>query len=147
MLYIILAVIGGFLTILNMVINAGLGKRIGVFPGTFVNYVVGLSLILILVLMMGNPLDISTFSNIPFYAFLGGALGVTIVASSNIIIPKIPAIYTVLLNFIGQIFAGVIIDYIRFDYISKGKIIGGILIILGILYNTNIDKKQLTEGK
>lgn len=145
MLYIILAIIGGFLTILSMVVNAGLGKQIGVFQGTFINYVVGLTLILILVLLMGSPLDLNSFNHIPSYAFLGGSLGVLIVASSNVIIPKIPAIYTVLLNFIGQIFAGIIIDYIRFDFISRGKIIGGILIILGILYNTILDKKQLRE--
>ncbi|NLY85320.1 MAG: DMT family transporter [Tissierellia bacterium] len=146
MLYIVLAIIGGFLTILSMVVNAGLGKEIGVFRGTFINYVVGLSLILIMVLMLGSFLDIKTLASIPFYAFLGGALGVIIVASSNVIIPKIPAIYTVLLNFIGQIVAGIIIDYIRFDFISKGKIIGGILVILGILYNSMIDKKQLRDG-
>lgn len=145
MFYLFLAIIGGFLTILNMVINAGLAKRIGVFPGTFINYMVGLTIILILVLIIGPSLDTTSFSNIPFYAFLGGALGVMVVASSNIIIPKIPAIYTVLLNFIGQIFAGIIIDYIRFGSISKGKIIGGILIVLGILYNTSIDKKELAR--
>ena len=145
MFYLFLAIIGGFLTILNMVINAGLAKRIGVFPGTFINYMVGLTMILILVLIIGPSLDTTSSSNIPFYAFLGGALGVMVVASSNIIIPKIPAIYTVLLNFIGQIFAGIIIDYIRFGSISKGKIIGGILIVLGILYNTSIDKKELAR--
>ena len=147
MLYIILAIIGGFLTIMSMVVNAGLGKKVGVFQGTFINYIVGLILITILVFILGSSLDINSLGNIPFYAFLGGSLGVLVVASSNIIVPKIPAIYTVLLNFIGQIFAGIIIDYIRFDFISKGKIIGGILIVLGILYNTGIDKKQLSEEK
>lgn len=147
MLYIILAIIGGFLTIMSMVVNASLAKKVGVFQGTFINYIVGLILILITVLIMQDNLHVDILLNIPFYAFLGGAMGVLVVAGSNVIIPKIPTIYTTLLTFIGQIFAGVIIDYLRLSYISKGKIIGGLLIILGILYNSNIDKKQLSNGE
>lgn len=145
MIYLILAVIGGFLTILSMVVNAGLAKRIGVFQGTFINYIVGLIIMIAAKLILQQNLYKETLTAIPLYAFLGGAIGVVIVASSNVIIPKIPTMYTALLTFIGQIFAGIIIDYWRFGYISKGKIIGGLIIILGLLYNSNIDKKQLLD--
>ena len=66
-----------------------------------------------------------------------------VVASSNIIIPKIPIIYTSLLIFVGQLFTGILIDYLRIGFVSKGKIIGGILILLGLIYNSNVDKKEL----
>lgn len=144
-IYLILAVIGGFLTTMSMVVNASLGKRIGVFQATFVNYIGGIILSGVILFGLRIPLGLTNISDIPFYAFLGGALGVIGVTSFNFIIPKIPTIYTTLLTFIGQIFAGVIIDYFRFNYLSKGKIIGGILIILGMLYNSNIDKKELSE--
>lgn len=145
MIYLLLAVIGGFLTILSMVINASLAKKVGVFQGTFINYIVGLIIIIIITLGLQQHLYVEDLTNIPFYAFLGGVVGVSIVASSNVIIPKIPTMYTTLLTFIGQIFAGIIIDYLRLSHISKGKIIGGLLIILGILYNSNIDRKQLAD--
>lgn len=145
MIYLILAIIGGFLTTMSMVVNASLGKRIGVFRATFVNYTGGIILSALILLILRVPLNLGNTSDIPFYAFLGGALGVIGVTSFNFIIPKIPTIYTTLLTFIGQIFAGVIIDYFRFNYLSKGKIIGGILIILGMLYNSNIDKRELAK--
>jgi transporter family-2 protein len=69
-----------------------------------------------------------------------------VVASSNIVIPKIPTIYSTLLIFIGQIFTGIIIDYFRAGFVSKGKVIGGVLILVGILYNSNVDKKELVKN-
>ena len=147
MIYIILAIIGGFLTILSMVVNASLAKRIGVFQGAFINYIGGLIVILLITMGLREYLHMESLANIPFYAFLGGALGVAIVASSNVIIPKIPTIYSTLLIFIGQIFTGIIIDYLRLSYISKGKIIGGLIVVLGILYNSNVDKKQLVDER
>ncbi|HAG44573.1 MAG TPA: EamA-like transporter family protein, partial [Clostridium sp.] len=90
--------------------------------------------------------NIDNFSNIPFYAFLGGLIGVIVVSASNVVIPKIPTMYTTLLIFIGQIFTGIIIDYLELSSISKGKIIGGLLILLGMLYNSNVDKKQLSNN-
>ncbi|HCQ91447.1 MAG TPA: EamA-like transporter family protein, partial [Clostridium sp.] len=48
MIYIILAMIGGGLTIISMIINASLAKEIGVLRGTLINYIVGLLVILII---------------------------------------------------------------------------------------------------
>jgi bacterial/archaeal transporter family-2 protein len=145
MIYIILAIIGGCLTILSMIVNSRLAGKIGVLQSTFINYVVGLLIALILAVITGslNIVKINNFTNIPLWAFLGGFIGVMVVASSNIIIPKIPIIYSTVLIFIGQIFTGIIIDYVMKGSISKGKIIGGLLIIAGMIYNSNIDKNEL----
>ncbi len=145
-MFLILAIIGGSLTTMSMVVNASLGKRIGVFRATFVNYIGGIVLSALLLVAFKISFNMGDFSQIPFYAFLGGALGVIGVSSFNVIIPKIPTIYTTLLTFIGQIFAGIVIDYFLNGYLSKGKLVGGILIVLGMMYNSNIDKKELEEG-
>ena len=144
MLYIILAILCGCITIISMVINSHLAKEIGVFQGTLINYVVGLLSTILLIAIVRSPvnLSISSYSKIPLWVFLGGLLGVIVVASSNIVIPKIPTIYTTLLIFMGQLFTGILIDYFRVGFISKGKIIGGFLILLGIIYNSNVDKKE-----
>lgn len=144
-MYIILAAITGGLVILSMIINSRLADKIGVLQGTLVNYIVGLTFTLVLVMILKGPKEFITnnLSNVPFYGFLGGFIGVMVVATSNVIIPKIPAIYSTLLIFIGQVFTGIIIDYIRLSSVSKGKIIGGLIIVLGLLYNTNLDKNQM----
>lgn len=148
-MYIILAAITGGLVILSMIINSRLADKIGVLQGTFANYIVGLVFTLVLVMLLKGPKGFITnnLHQVPFYGFLGGFIGVMVVATSNVIIPKIPAIYSALLIFIGQVFTGIVIDYIRLSSVSKGKIIGGLIIVLGLLYNTNLDKKQSGEEK
>lgn len=145
MIYIILALISGAMVILSMVINSKLASKIGVFQGTFVNYIVGVIFVSIILIFSGNLSKISTevMKNVPLWAYLGGSVGVAIVIISNIVIPKIPAIYSTLLIFLGQLFMGMGIDYFSGKLISKGKIIGGLFIILGLVYNLNVDKKEI----
>ena len=148
MVYIILAIIAGAMVILSMIINAKLANKIGVLQGTFINYVSGLIFVLILMLVFKTPgVETIKLNNIPVWAFCGGLIGILIVAGSNVIIPKIPAIYTTLFIFTGQIIAGITLDFIIDDKISKGKIIGGLLIVLGIAYNSRIDKKHTEKTK
>jgi len=145
MLYIILAILCGCITIISMIINSHLSKEIGVFQGTLINYVVGLISTILLLIIVRDPINLSfdSYNKIPVWALLGGLLGVIVVASSNVVIPKIPTIYTTLLIFMGQLFTGILIDYFRMGFISKGKIIGGILILVGIIYNSKVDKEEL----
>lgn len=145
MLYIILAFIGGALVTLASIISSRLGKEIGVIQSTVINYTVGLICILLVCLFNGSLFKISNggFSGIPLWAYLGGMVGVAVVILSNVVIPKIPVIYSTLLIFIGQIVTGIIVDYIFGNPISKGKFIGCIFIILGLVYNYNIDRKAL----
>ncbi len=147
MIYIVLAIICGGLTIVSIIINANLGQKLGVFQGGFVNYVMGLSvtLIIIALLRLTGNFQMDNFTGIPFYAYLGGFVGVMVVVASNIVIPKIPAVYSTVLIFIGQIFTGLFIDYIRIGNISIGKILGGLIIIGGIMYNSYVDKSILIE--
>lgn len=145
MLYIMIAFITGGLVILSMVINSRLGDKIGVFGGTLVNYIVGLVGITIVLLIKdgGINMPLSKLQSIPMWAYLGGVIGVCVVSASNIVIPKIPTIYTTLLIFIGQITTGMVVDFINLHTVSIGKIFGSILILLGLLYNFYVDKREL----
>lgn len=145
MIYIILAIFCGSITLLSMIINSHLATEIGVFQGTLINYIVGLVTTTILIFVVRNSINLSFvgFNKIPVWAFLGGLVGVIVVTTSNIVIPKIPTIYTTLLIFIGQLFTGILIDYFIVGFVSKGKIIGGLLILLGLIYNSNVDRKEI----
>lgn len=144
MIYILFAFLAGVLVLLSMITNSHLAKKIGVFQGTVVNYVVGLVFTIIVMLFINDSTGISynKLTHIPFWAYLGGLIGVMVVAISNVIIPKIPTVYSTLLIFIGQLFAGISIDYFMGNFISKGKIIGGFLIVAGLTYNFSVDKKS-----
>lgn len=142
---IILAMLGGILTTLSMVVNSSLGKKIGVIQSTCINYIVGLICSILVLVALGSSVNISieTFEKMPFYIFLGGAIGVSVVYFSNIIIPKIPVVYSTLLLFVGQVVTGIIIDFFVMSEISFTKLIGAIIIIIGILFNSKIDEKEI----
>lgn len=69
----------------------------------------------------------------------------------NLIVPRVPAVYVVILRFIGQMLTSAIIDYIYLDILSKGKVIGGILFLIGLIINAKIDnvyaQKTLKMGE
>lgn len=145
MIAIFIAILSGVFVILSMIINANLAKYVGVFQGTLINYLAGLLGMTTLMLLYGNMADLNpqTISSIPIWALGGGLCGVVIVASMNVVIPKIPAVYSTLLLFIGQISVGLFVDYLRFDLIETFKIAGVGLVLVGITYNNYVDQKQL----
>lgn len=144
MFTIFLAAISGVFVILSFITNANLAKHVGVFQGTLINYVTGLFGISALMLFYGNMTDLSmsNMSSIPKWAYAGGFVGVMIVASSNIVVPKIPALYTTLLLFIGQIVAGLVIDYMQSGLIDPIQIAGGSLVLVGMVFNIWIDRSD-----
>lgn len=145
LIYIIIAVASGISNLVARNINSILAEKIGLLEGTFFNYVTGLFLSLIFFLLSGEFLNFSfdLFKNLPLHAYLGGLVGVLVVALSNIVTPKISALYFTLIMFLGQLFTGMAIDYFTSGILSIGKLAGGCLVILGLGYNLYIDKKTL----
>ena len=148
-MYIILAITTGALVILSIIANAHLGTRIGIRQGALVNYLVGLLVTTILLVFtsgFGTVIELD-YGKLPKYVFLGGVVGVGIVVLMNIVVPKIPTIYTTLLTFIGQIVAGIAIDFITINSLSISKVIGGSLIVMGMAYNSYVDKSDAFKDK
>lgn len=145
MIYIIISILAGVTIVIGRTINSNLAERIGIFQGTFFNYVVGLlfSIIFLIFSKETFPSTFNNFSSIPFLAYLGGLLGVITIVISNYMTPRISSFYLTLFIFIGQLFMGVIIDFITIGTISIGKAIGGILVLIGLTYNLIVDKNDV----
>ncbi len=139
-MYYILAFIAGTLTIISMVTNSTLASYVGTAQSTFVNFITGLLVSLVMFFFFNN--QSLTFINFPLWALLGGFLAVFIVIITNLVIPKIPAIYTSLLIFVGQLLTGIIIDFLVNHSVNSNKIIGVSIIVLGLFFNFMIDKKD-----
>ncbi len=75
----------------------------------------------------------------PKWIYLGGVIGVIVVMLFNIIVPKVPALKLTLLVFVGQVFAGIILDAIIGKNYSDKSFFGGIVIALGIAINMIIE--------
>ncbi|MBS6503538.1 MAG: DMT family transporter [Clostridium sp.] len=146
MLYILLAILSGVSVVLSRIVNFKLAEEIGTFQGTFFNYLTGFITSLIFFFLTKDYININELS-IPLYAYLGGTIGILVVLMFNYITPKVSSFSLSLLVFIGQLSIGIIIDYFSNNTISIGKILGGLLILLGLSYNISIDKKaQETES-
>ncbi|MTI47141.1 DMT family transporter [Sporosalibacterium faouarense] len=141
---ILLSILAGVSIVLARIINANLAKHIGLLQGTFFNYIIGLFVALIVFLLVNKPFTINnlSFSSLPLWAYLGGLVGVLVVGLSSYMTHKIPTFYLTLLIFIGQLFAGIIIDYLSLNQVSIGKVMGGLLVLSGLSYNLILDKKK-----
>jgi bacterial/archaeal transporter family-2 protein len=143
LIYFLISISAGITIVLARIINSKLAEKIGSLQGIVINYILGL-LFSILFYIFSKEKSIFSYhgDSIPFLAYLGGLVGVLVILGSNYITPRISAFYLALLLFIGQLFIGVIIDYLSYQELSIGKILGGFLVMLGLSYNLWIDKKK-----
>ena len=140
---IFLAILAGVCIVVSRTINANLASVIGIFQGTIFNYIVGLIFSIVFLLFSSERASIShiNLNSVPWWAYLGGVVGVLVVALSSYITPKISAFYLTIIIFIAQFFVGIIIDYLTLNIFSPGKVIGGLLVFTGLTYNLFLDRK------
>ncbi|GGE72482.1 DMT family transporter [Priestia taiwanensis] len=140
----IIAFLAGVSIVVARTINANLAREIGTFQGTFFNFVTGLLFSLVILLISDESLSMSmtSFKSIPPFVYLGGIVGVITIVLSNYTAPKVSAFSLTICIFVGQLFTGVIIDFFTLGDISIGKLIGGLLVLLGFIYNVTLDNKD-----
>ncbi|MBF9016330.1 MULTISPECIES: DMT family transporter [unclassified Oceanispirochaeta] len=143
-IYLFLALISGALVMLSTVINAQLAKRVGLLRGTSVNYAAGLVTAIVILLIMGSrPSEFAVIPSIhPLLIFGGGVLGVIIVSGLSTVVPRIPAVYSTILIFIGQVGAGLVLDYYILDSFAWLQAAGAVVIALGLLSKILVDVKE-----
>lgn len=141
-MYIILAFFIGITIVINMMLNGKLSQSVGMINGIWVNYFMAtISSIIICLFTVDFSQSFMVIKSVPIIYFLGGFIGVLTTYLFNLIVPKIPAVYVVLLRFIGQMLTSALIDYVYLDTFSKGKIIGGVLFFIGLIVNAKADNK------
>lgn len=139
------AVLAGCLVVLSMVMNSRISRSIGVFQGTFSNYAVGLLtsiLVILACLATGADFGGEGATLPPWYAYCGGLIGVVIVASCNVVIPRIPVVYSAVLIFLGQIVTGLVVDALVSGVFDRYKALGAALVTCGLFVNAWIDARS-----
>lgn len=147
MIYILLSFLTGVTIVINMMLNGKLTQREGMINGVIINYLTAaISSIILCALMLKSMPSYSTIKAIPLPYFLGGIIGVLTTYLFNIIVHRVPAVYIVILRFIGQMLTSAFIDYLYLNIFSKGKIIGGILFLIGLIINARVDNRYKQEN-
>ena len=141
MMYLFAVLAGGFV-VLSMVMNSQLSRGVGIFQGVFINFAGGLLTSLpvyFLYLHFGWEAFAGMSTSTPWYAFFGAFLAIAVVASCNVVIPKIPVVFSAVLIFLGQIVTGLILDAVTAGSFDPYKAIGALLITAGLFVNAKID--------
>lgn len=135
-LYLIPAVAAGILTMIQMVYNSHLASLKGAFYSARVNVISGLFGSLLYSFIFFSESTAKGFSHLsstPFYVIvMGGLLACVVVVNTNIVIPKIPAVFSALLLSAGQLIAAVLIDYFLYGIFTLNQLIGALVILIGI---------------
>ncbi len=141
MFYVLISIAAGAIVVISRILNTKLSETVGLIGSSFFNYLTGIFAALILFLIFRDTITLSQLYKIPFYAYLGGILGVIIVILNSVITPKMSSFYATLIIFIGQLFTGIIIDWITLKTLPFAKVIGGLLVVAGLAYNLYIDSE------
>lgn len=136
---VILSLFAGVTVVLSRTINSRLSIETSPIVGSFINHVVGLPICIVLTLLFQSSFSISITGNSPFI-YLGGVLGVVTILLFNITVPKISAFRLTLLSFVGQIFTGILLDFVFEVEFSPSTFTGGIIIAAGLLINMILEQ-------
>ena len=126
-----LGVVAGSMITIQSVLNAALGKKTGNFGSVLVLTVVRIAIVLILTMALPNTASLTNLPGLAeWYLYLGGVLGVAILAAPIFLIPRIGATSTLTALVVGQLFLALIIDH--FGLFSVPKIEINLIRIMGI---------------
>jgi transporter family-2 protein len=131
-LFITYAITAGILVGLSRQLNGRLALSTSPLIASFFNHAVGFVFLTGLGLFLGNLL-LPGASGTPWWAYLGGPVGVVFVASGSWLIARIGAVNTALLVIGGQMVSGVVLDLLRGAPVTLwASALGVVLIIAGM---------------
>lgn len=129
---------GGFVAI-QSVLNSTLGQRVGTFGAILILTFISAVMVIILILLYPSTADFSKLPGLSeWYLYLGGIIGIAIVAAPILLVPKIGTTTTITAIILGQLLFALIID--QFGLFAAPKIIisfpraiGVLLVAVGVL--------------
>jgi len=128
--FILLACLGGILVGLSRQLNGRLSISTTPLIASFWNHAIGFCVLTVLGLFVGGLLPAGA-AEAPWYAYLGGPIGVIFVAAGSWAIARIGAVNSALLIIGGQMVTGVALDYVSAAPASFWANATGIVLIIG----------------
>ncbi len=130
--FVLIAFLGGASVSLSRQINGRLSLSTSAMHASFWNHIVGFGLLSLMALAFGGLFAPGT-AEAPYWAYLGGTIGVVFIALSSWLVAKIGAAQTALLIIAGQMISGVVLDIVMGAPGNPlARIIGVALILAGM---------------
>lgn len=137
--FIILAVGAGLLVGLSRQLNGRLALSTNAWESSFWNHIVGLVFVSLIALLAGGLFGDAPLGA-PWWAYLGGPIGVLFIAAGSWAINRIGAAQTAMLIIAGQMISGVAIDMAMGVPGQLWARIAGVALILGGMWVTRTAK-------
>lgn len=134
-MYYILAIIMGIMIVVSPVLNGQLTLKVGTYKTSLLNFGIGTLVATAALLFFGMENLNYEYINIEPYKYMGFVFGLFVILIYNHVSSRLPAIYIVLLPFMGQTIMSSIVDYFLFDSFNFKKLIGVLLVFTGVWLN------------
>jgi bacterial/archaeal transporter family-2 protein len=134
----LIGVLAGSMITVQSVLNSVLGRKTGNFGSVLILTFVSIGVLLILIALFPSASNLRELPSLSeWYLYLGGILGVVILAAPIFLIPRIGVTSTLMGLVIGQLVLAVVFDHFGFFNtprieINLIRIIGLILLIAGV---------------
>ena len=130
--------VGGALTV-QIGMNATLARAIGSpLWAAVVNFSIGLVALIGIAVLAGSRASTDTLGQVPAWAWVGGVLGATYVASMTVLGPRLGGMTVVALVLAGQLTVALVVD--RFGIlgypqvaVTPTRLLGAVLLLAGAL--------------
>lgn len=127
-----MGIIAGSMITIQSVLNSALGKKTGNLGSVLVLTVVSILLLLLLIILFPDTANLKNMPGVSeWYLYVGGVLGVAILAAPIFLIPRIGATSTLTALVVGQLLLALIIDH--FGLFSFPKIEINLMRTMGII--------------
>lgn len=135
----LMALLSGASLIVSRSLNGLLAQETSPYSSTLMNYLTG-SIASFVLVMMIEPYMIQAFNISDFYIrgtqFLGGVIGVFNIFILNKIVMKTSPVQLTFVIFLSQMISAMILDAIFLTTISFTKILGCVLVIIGMIISS-----------
>ncbi len=141
---VLFATLSGVTIVLARTLNARLSAKQGAMRSTVMNYVTGLGCTVLLALLVGRsePMFANFQMSGNWFMYMGGMVGVCLIMLLNITVGKVSAVAFTLLQCIGQVATGLLLDTISTGMFSWRSAIGGVLVAVGLCINTLLERRR-----
>lgn len=139
LLYLVLSFLLGCLNVINRTINFQATKHLGNNSGCMMNYIVAsIASLCVLLIYPDAHFTLQDFVSAPIYLYLGGVFGVIAFFLNITSLHKLNLFQSGLIILIGQLIASFLLDF-AFGYtFSFTKIIGILILIIGVIYDKKV---------
>ena len=134
-----LAALGGVMIMVSKYISNAASRKLGLLPGSILNFLVGaITAFLLALFLKGSLVSLKSLWGVPLYFYLAGIFGLLAMLISNATLHRIPVMHTASLVISAQMLTALMIDYLFFEQFSWIKSIGALLVVLGVMLDQKI---------